>query len=79
MNGSGGAPFGGRWRLDDARQRLADLEEAVFGPPPPVIQGRAEPVPRQAGDGLVGLEGSVFSAPTGRSAAKPSATERSTA
>ena len=48
--------------LDDARQRLADLESAVFGPPPPTIQGRAEPVTaeRTAPDRMAGLEDEVF-------------------
>lgn len=43
--------------LGDARQRLAELEDAVFGPPPPTIPGRAETV---AGDSLAALEDQVF-------------------
>jgi hypothetical protein len=42
--------------LADARGRLADLEDAVFGKPPATIQARPEP----DGDSAAGLEEAVF-------------------
>ena len=47
--------------LDDARQRLAELEAAVFGPPPPTIAGKVEPAAeRPAADRMASLEDDLF-------------------
>jgi hypothetical protein len=49
-------------RVSDAEQRLAELEDAVFGPPPKVIPGQAEPGPEPEPDAsrLASLEDTVF-------------------
>jgi hypothetical protein len=46
--------------LGDARQRLADLEDAVFGRPPATIPGKVDTGQPPAGDSLASLEDSVF-------------------